>query len=191
MLASAGVKAPADELPKAAMVHEQVAKRIANVRFTQKRKGGKQMELMTFWNFVTEFDKSYDIHRKKIMGSFQLTAVEVDVLLFLANNPMFNTSSDIIRLRKIAKSHVSLAVNGLVEKGYLTRNTDEKNKKLIRLEPTPAAQEVIAFGRVQQAQFARVIEKGIREEDKPVLRETMIRITEALHQAYSGKEKSR
>lgn len=149
------------------------------------------MELMTFWNFVTEFDKSYDIHRKKIMGSFQLTAVEVDVLLFLANNPMFNTSSDIIRLRKIAKSHVSLAVNGLVEKGYLTRNTDEKNKKLIRLEPTPAAQEVIAFGRVQQAQFARVIEKGIREEDKPVLRETMIRITEALHQAYSGKEKSR
>ncbi|MDO4492114.1 MAG: hypothetical protein Q4B85_13720 [Lachnospiraceae bacterium] len=34
MLASAGVKAPADELPKAAMVHEQVAKRIANVRFT-------------------------------------------------------------------------------------------------------------------------------------------------------------
>ncbi|MDO4490097.1 MAG: hypothetical protein Q4B85_03375 [Lachnospiraceae bacterium] len=36
MLASAGVKAPADELPKAAMVHEQVAKRIANVRFTYK-----------------------------------------------------------------------------------------------------------------------------------------------------------
>ncbi|MDO4490803.1 MAG: hypothetical protein Q4B85_07040 [Lachnospiraceae bacterium] len=34
MLASAGIKAPADELPKAAMVHEQVAKRIANVRFT-------------------------------------------------------------------------------------------------------------------------------------------------------------
>ncbi|MDO4489495.1 MAG: hypothetical protein Q4B85_00255 [Lachnospiraceae bacterium] len=38
MLASAGVKAPADGLTKSAVVHEQVAKRIANVRFILSRR---------------------------------------------------------------------------------------------------------------------------------------------------------
>ena len=34
MLASVGVKAPTDELTQSAAVHEQVAERIASVRFT-------------------------------------------------------------------------------------------------------------------------------------------------------------
>ena len=42
MLTSVGVKAPTDERPKAAAVHEQVAKRIASVRFTRDKHPRKQ-----------------------------------------------------------------------------------------------------------------------------------------------------
>ena len=51
------------------------------------------MDLMVFWNFITEFDKSYHIHKKRIMQRYDLSAIEVDVLLFIANNPTLNTAS--------------------------------------------------------------------------------------------------
>ena len=43
------------------------------------------MDLMTFWNFIAEFDQAYDYHRKKVMKQFGLSAIEVDVLMFVAN----------------------------------------------------------------------------------------------------------
>lgn len=53
---------------------------------------------------------------KKVMVRYDLSAAEVDVLLFLANNSQFDLAVDIVRVRKMQKSHVSLAVNKLCEK---------------------------------------------------------------------------
>lgn len=50
------------------------------------------------------------------MMRYHLSAAEVDILLFLANNSQFDLATDIVRVRKMQKSHVSLAVNGLCEK---------------------------------------------------------------------------
>ena len=58
---------------------------------------------------------------KKVMVRYDLSAAEVDVLLFLANNSQFDLAVDIVRVRKMQKSHVSLAVNKLCEKGYITK----------------------------------------------------------------------
>lgn len=58
---------------------------------------------------------------KKVMVRYDLSAAEVDVLLFLANNSQFDLAVDIVRVRKMQKSHVSLAVNKLCEKGYIQK----------------------------------------------------------------------
>lgn len=148
------------------------------------------MELMAFWRFIAEFDQAYDFHRKKVMKKYGLTAMEVDVLLFIANNPTLNTSADIVRFRKIAKSHVSLAVNSLSKKGYIRKYSDDNNRKRIHLEPTAEAEEVIAYGRAEQAEFAAVINHGTTEEDRKQFRQYMLQISRNLQEEYSLKEKS-
>ena len=64
------------------------------------------------------------------MVRYDLSAAEVDVLLFLANNSQFDLAVDIVRVRKMQKSHVSLAVNKLCEKGYIQKETEEENSHL-------------------------------------------------------------
>ena len=146
------------------------------------------MDLMAFWKFIAEFDQAYDFHRKKVMKKYNLTAMEVDVLLFIANNPALNTSADIVRFRKIAKSHVSLAVNSLSQKGYVSKCSDESNRKKIRLEPTAGAGEVIAYGRAQQAEFAAVIQRGTTEEERRQFRQYMLQIAGNLQEEYKFTE---
>lgn len=146
------------------------------------------MDLMAFWRFITEFDQAYDFHRKKVMKRYGLTAMEVDVLLFIANNPTMNTSADIVRFKKIAKSHVSLAVSSLSQKGYIRKCNDDSNRKRIRLEPTAEAEEVIVYGRAEQAKFATVINHGTTEEERRVLRQYMLQISRNLQSEYEFKE---
>lgn len=68
------------------------------------------------WQFAVEVERKYNQYRKKVMVRYDLSAAEVDVLLFLANNSQFDLAVDIVRVRKMQKSHVSLAVNKLCEK---------------------------------------------------------------------------
>ena len=73
------------------------------------------------WQFAVEVERKYNQYRKKVMVRYDLSAAEVDVLLFLANNSQFDLAVDIVRVRKMQKSHVSLAVNKLCEKGYIQK----------------------------------------------------------------------
>lgn len=143
------------------------------------------MDLMVFWNFIVEFDKAYDIHRKRIMQRYDLSAIEVDVLLFIANNPTLNTASDIVRYRKIAKSHVSLAVKSLLQKGYVDKYCDKSNRKLIRLSILPAAEEIISYGREEQRKFGAILDQGISEDKKEQFKQHMSELSQKLRDAYN------
>ena len=81
------------------------------------------------WQFAVEVERKYNQYRKKVMVRYDLSAAEVDVLLFLANNSQFDLAVDIVRVRKMQKSHVSLAVNKLCEKGYIQKETEQKQKE--------------------------------------------------------------
>ena len=89
------------------------------------------------WQFAVEVERKYNQYRKKVMVRYDLSAAEVDVLLFLANNSQFDLAVDIVRVRKMQKSHVSLAVNKLCEKGYIA-NEDATVSVLIPKEQVQA-----------------------------------------------------
>lgn len=86
------------------------------------------------WQFAVEVERKYNQYRKKVMVRYDLSAAEVDVLLFLANNSQFDLAVDIVRVRKMQKSHVSLAVNKLCEKGYIQKETDAADRKKVHLK---------------------------------------------------------
>ncbi len=108
---------------------------------------------LNFLNTTQHLFKAYDKVRKNIQNKYQLIGAEVDVLLFLANNPNHSKAQDIVEVRKITKSHASKAITLLVEKGYLEKSVNPDNKKEHILKLNQAAQPLIEYGQNQQKLF--------------------------------------
>lgn len=100
-----------------------------------------------------------------VIEKHSLTQMEADIILFLANNPQYDTASEIVAIRRLTKSHVSSSIEKLAQKGLLERNHDEANKKLIHLKLLPAAQPVVEEGRQCQKTFMNILSDGIPEQD--------------------------
>lgn len=130
------------------------------------------------WQFAVEVEREYAQYRKKVMTRYDLSAAEVDVLLFLANNSQFDLAADIVRVRKMQKSHVSLAVNKLCEKGYLQKETDAADRKKVHLKLNESAAEIVKCGRECQKEFGESLFRGISEKDK----KEFLRICEQIRQ---------
>ena len=64
------------------------------------------MTMNEFWDFVRAAEREYAAYRKRIMTQFALSAAETDIVMFLANNPGYDTAAQIARVRKIPKSQV-------------------------------------------------------------------------------------
>ena len=117
------------------------------------------------------------------MVRYDLSAAEVDVLLFLANNSQFDLAGDIVRVRKMQKSHVSLAVNKLCEKGYIQKETDAADRKKVHLKLEESASEIIRFGQDCQRAFGESLFSGISRED----REEFLRLCELIRRNVTEK----
>ena len=142
------------------------------------------MECSLLWNFIAQVKDAYDVHRRRIMVKFDLSAIEVDVLVFLVNNPDLNTASQIVKLRKMSKSHVSKAVRGLLEKGYLKSVSDSRDRKKILLYTTDRARELIAYSMEEQRQFLGNIEANMKPEEEQGFRACIDRICANISEAY-------
>ena len=134
------------------------------------------------WQFAVEVERKYAKYRKKVMVRYDLSAAEVDVLLFLANNSQFDLAVDIVRVRKMQKSHVSLAVNKLCEKGYIQKETDAADRKKVHLKLEESASEIIRFGQDCQRAFESLF-SGISRED----REEFLRLCELIRRNVTEK----
>ena len=124
------------------------------------------MTINEFWGFMQAADGEYSDYRRRIMSEFDLTAAETDVLMFLANNPAFDTAAQISRTRRIPKSQVSASVNALYDKGLLTGNYLPNNRKSVHLALTEKAEPVVNFGRKMQESFAAELFSGFTDEEK-------------------------
>lgn len=103
---------------------------------------------------------------------------ELNIILFLANNPDKNTAVDIHKSGGMKQSMVSLYVDRLVEGGYLTRQTIPEDRRKVKLVCTEKAQPIIDDGQAAQKQFTQRISEGITREDI----ETMARIKSIVDQ---------
>lgn len=52
------------------------------------------MTTSSFWNFISAAEDEYSVYRKRIMAKFSLSAAETDIIMFLANNPGYDTAAD-------------------------------------------------------------------------------------------------
>ena len=71
-------------------------------------------------SYAQHYKKYYTVQFEGAAAAYGLNQLEIDILLFLHNNPELCTASDICRYRALAKSNVSAAVERLRSRGVLT-----------------------------------------------------------------------
>lgn len=111
-----------------------------------------------------------------LCDTWDLNKTEVDILLFLANNPGLDRAADIVRIRQITKSHVSLSVSNLEQRGFVYRTFDPEDRRTAHLKLREEALPVIREGnRIQQEFFDRIF-AGLSEEEFAFWRSILDRV---------------
>ena len=141
--------------------------------------------------FSAEFDyfdamasarKSYAKLLEPICQQWKLTRNELDILLFLYNNPEFDRAADIVSRRGIAKSHVSLSVASLEEKGLLLRRFSKTDRRTVHLELPEPGKIIAAQAREVQLGYLTVLYQGISPEEFEVWRNITVKVRENIKQ---------
>lgn len=122
------------------------------------------------WEHQNAIKTFYSKCVEGVCARHEITRMELDILLFLANNPCFDTATDIVEIRYLSKSQVSSSVKSLEERGYIRREYARKNKKTAHLRVCEPAFPVIGDGRAAQESFAAVMLQGLTEEECACMR---------------------
>ena len=120
-----------------------------------------------------------------LLEKYQLTQLEIDILLFLANNPPYDTARDIVEKRHLAKSHVSAGVESLANQGLLERLRRDGNRKTIHLCLTSQAAPIVEEGRAVQLRYGRLLLDGFSEAEREQLFLFLERVGENVDAALS------
>ena len=114
--------------------------------------------------FYKQFGKFYDRQFADFSARTGLSMREIHVLLFLANNPAYDTARDITELRGLSKSQVSQAVELLAAEGFLLRTPDEADRRVVHLSITPAGLPLARECQTIQAACGQRLLAGLSEE---------------------------
>jgi len=117
-----------------------------------------------YFDTMAKAQKGYARLMDPICKKWNLTRNELDVLLFLANNPSYDRAVDIVQNRGLSKSHVSLSISNLESRELLQRTEDPNDRRTIHLTLTDSAKEITDAGRMVQKRFFSYLHQGVTQE---------------------------
>ena len=122
---------------------------------------------------------AYELTRKILAGYDQVCAqfchaqdiarTSFDILLFLANNPEYDTARDIVEVRHLKANLVSIHLDRLEAEGYITRASVQGDRRKRALRLTEKAAPIITAGRKLQRDFFARLEENVNDADKAAL----------------------
>lgn len=142
-----------------------------------------------FLTHVSLVRRLYDQVLQPVCDQYHITRMELDILLFLHNNPEYDTATDIIKKRRLTKSHVSSSIKTLEEQHYLEKYYLEGNEKSIHLKITEAAGTILQSGLAAQISFFATIFAGFSQEETASLERHVQKMTENVQTALKGGTK--
>lgn len=133
---------------------------------------------VSYFDTMLRVRKGYARVLEPICRRWDLTRNELDVLLFLANNPSFDRAADIVTRRGLSKSHVSLSVTNLESRGLLLRQPDPEDRRTVHLELTEEAKEIARLGRKAQVEFFSGVYQGMTQEEMALGQRVVERVSQ-------------
>lgn len=125
----------------------------------------RPISISAYFDTLNKSQSIYSRFLEPVCRSRDLAQSELDVLLFLYNNPQYDRAADIVAHRGMAKSHVSVSVTGLENRGFLVRNGSESDRRTVHLVLTEAGRQVAEEGRQAQQDFFGRLYSGLDEQE--------------------------
>ena len=122
------------------------------------------MARFNYFDTMAKAQKGYARLMDPICKKWDLTRNELDVLLFLANNPDFDRAVDIVNNRGLSKSHVSLSIANLEHRGFLERLDDPDDRRTVHLHLLPQSEPITSAGQMAQRRFFSYLHQGVTQE---------------------------
>lgn len=138
----------------------------------------KPMMVGSFFDLLKKSQKVYGKQLEPVCRKWELTRNEADVILFLYNNPDFDRATDIVTHRGMAKSHASLSVTNLTERGFLQRQFSETDRRTAHLLLTQQGRIIAEEAKVAQDQFFSSLYVDIPPEELELLHKTIRKVME-------------
>ena len=126
------------------------------------------VQISRYFDILSKSQKAYSRQLEPVCRQWGLTRNEVDVLLFLYNNPAYDRAADIVTRRGMTKSHVSLSVASLAQKGLLERRYTPEDRRTVHLKLLDNGAKIAAEAQQAQEQFFRQLYRGVSPEDLEV-----------------------
>lgn len=134
------------------------------------------MELQDFFTIFKKSDSAYQHYCQSVMQDWDVNATSFQIIMFLANNPQYNTARDLCRMRGIKTGIASVSIEQLIQRGYLERKTDSADRRIQRLFVTESAAGLVKRGREVQREFFSLVADCLTEKEL----ETYLRLQEKI-----------
>lgn len=131
---------------------------------------------MIFWEKQRLVTSYYTQCAKPVCETFNITQMQFDILMFMTNNPLYDTAADIVRMRALTKSHVSSALKDLEERGLIVRSFKPGNSKTAHITITEASAPIIEMGKQAQLEFVHNIFSGYSPAEIELCKDLFIRM---------------
>lgn len=129
--------------------------------------------LAQFWEHQSALKNLYSHYINPLCQKYDLNRTEMDILLFLANNPQFDTATSIVEHKGLSKSHVSTSLRSLEENGYLQTAYLGGNRRTVHLKLLDKAHDIVSEGQQAQLLYVNILFGNFSDEEK----EEMIHLT--------------
>ncbi|MGN0517621.1 MAG: MarR family winged helix-turn-helix transcriptional regulator [Acutalibacteraceae bacterium] len=113
---------------------------------------------------------------KPLCQEIRMPQTAFDILMFLANNPTYNSARDIVAIRGLKANLVSVNVDKLVKEGFLERCPDREDRRKTILTCTELALPIVQRGRRFQQTFFEELFQGITEDERMIFADILKKI---------------
>jgi len=140
--------------------------------------GADAIREFNYFDTMSRAQKGYARLMDPLCKKWKMTRNELDVMLFLANNPGYDRAVDIVQNRGMSKSHVSLSISNLESRGFLIRREDPEDRRTVHLHLTEAAKPIVEKGLHSQRLFFSYIHKDITQEQLELMMDFAKKVSE-------------
>ena len=131
------------------------------------------MDISSVFKFVQKLKKFYEGQLMPIMTSYNLTKNQIDIILFFTNNPQYNTLSEIVEHRVLAKSQVSASIDDLCSRGLMVKELDGGDKRSYKLIIDSSASEIQRLSKAVQQKAVQEMMNNIKSKDLDTVSKVM------------------
>lgn len=132
--------------------------------------------MLSLWEHLEALKMAHDHFTSEVCKKHNLKQSELDIILYLHTYPNYCTARDIVRKENLSKSHVSISLKSLEQKGLVRGEFKGTNRRTIYLNLTDASREIVNDGLEARALFAKAMLENFSEEEKKAFFEYLLKV---------------